>query len=882
MSTKHKTLGNRVMKLFMLISFTVFLLAVTRNEVNIYAESASGLPESAVTIDYEKQEMKVVLGSNQTLSYGKGTMDKEPSFYEELSEDFIVLVTEDGNQKKVATIDLSYLSASKDEYLYIKGDENTDATKILVKKQLMLKVSFTGMLNDSTDSDSQWRTTYATVKDNVKIYGNFTAETGYLIFTVDQKSYTKLEHIEWRKGLSGQWKPFNELNLQKYSALGAQLYFRLNSGEEQISKESKLNLSKLSNAPNIVIDGAKHSIKLTNKMEYRVKVATGAYGEWTTPTFADNKANGIVSLRSLSGSDASSNGNGVTTTFLEMELQVRMKATDKKPISKTKTMILNQAGSPAFGSSGIEVTLVNSSDLTKGIKVTNHSSYAYQVAIVNKKVNDSTYGAYAALGTVKLDAKSTKEEGFLGFMNVASEKSVTIPYTKFKAFEKDYVVVCRLASIKDNTKTATNEFRLASPIVPVGGDQPVADTVSGAVMMDQEQTSIDKVIKFKVESPDSQIYVSIDSGAYSLNSSSEITVTGTLGSSKTIKAYSKNRVTEEVSETLTIILTFVSDGELSDYVNEWGYALCKKEDKENSSSNSRAIAYQRIYLAYVQFTTDNITVSDLNLSKEAIYNIVQRVRIDNPELLQATGQFSYAIEDGVSVKYLTLGMITKTLANNLMIECEEALTEIKAKIKELYGDTPTKIQQVKVVHDYLIRKKQYKTSTMDQTIAGALCANYTPVCMAYSMAFKYVCDELGVQTLVVLGYSGAVTNNHAWNILNLGDNITYATADTIDATKWYEMDVTWDDPIGAAVDYVGYDHFNITTSQMEAKEHVRRFDYYSSYPVNSCTGTTYSYANAKAQAYFSNGGTIIVSDNDTSKELLEHCGEVKPVMQLVE
>lgn len=864
----------------MLVCFAVILLGVERNELNVYAESTSGLPESAVTIDYEKQEMKVVLGSNQTVSYGKGTTDKEPSFYNELSDDFIVSVTEDGNQKKVATIDISFLSDSKDEYLYIKGDENTAATKILVKKQLKLKVSFTGILNDVTDADSQWRTAYATVKDNIKIYGNFTEETGYLIFTVDQKPYTKLEHIEWRKGLSGQWKPFSELNLQKYSALGAQLYFRLNSGEEQISKESKVNLRKLSNAPNTAIDGAKHSIKLTNKMEYRVKVATGAYCEWTTPTFADNKASGTLSLRSLSGSDASGNGNGVTTTFLEMELQVRMKATDKKPVSKTKTMNLNQAGSPVFGSSGIEVALVNSSDLTKGIKVTNHSTNTYQVAIVNKKVNDSTYGAYAALGTVKLDAKNTKEEGFLAFINVAPEKSITIPYTKFKAFEKDYVVVCRLASIKDNNKTATNEFRLASPIVPVGGDQPVADTASGAVMMDQGQTSIDKVIKFKVESPDSQIYVSIDSGAYSLCSNGEVKVTGALGSTKTIKAYSKNKVTEEVSETCTIILTFVSDGELSDYVNEWGYALCKKEDKENSSS-SRAIAYQRIYLAYVQFNTGNITVSDLKLPKEAIYSIVQRVRIDNPELLQATGQFGFAIEDGVSVKYIILAMTDKTLATNLSIECEEALTEIKANIKELYGDSPTKIQQVKVVHDYLIKKKQYKTSAMDQTIVGALCDGYTPVCMAYSMAFKYACDELGVQTLVVLGYSGAVTNNHAWNILNLGDSITYTTVDKIDATKWYEMDVTWDDPVGGAVDYVGYDHFNITTSQMDDKEHVRRFDYYSSYPVISCTGTTYSYANAKAQAYFTNGGTVSISDSDSSKELLERCGEVKPVMQLV-
>jgi hypothetical protein len=167
---------------------------------------------------------------------------------------------------------------------------------------------------------------------------------------------------------------------------------------------------------------------------------------------------------------------------------------------------------------------------------------------------------------------------------------------------------------------------------------------------------------------------------------------------------------------------------------------------------------------------------------------------------------------------------------------------------------------------------------MDQNIAGALSDSYTPVCMAYAMAFKYACDELGIQTLVVLGYSGSATNNHAWNIVNLGDTITYTSAGSIDSSNWYEMDVTWDDPVGGAINNISYNYFNITTTKMESEKHTRRFDSFSSYPVANCTGTTYSYENAKPQlnGYHNVDNTTI--DSDAMKELLERCGEVTPLM----
>ncbi len=860
MERKKKQFYNRIL---------VFILCVIGMLFNVGMVNAAetAIASSDINVDYKKQELTVVLGSNQTIYYGKGTETKQPLIWDETSESHITTTTINNNNVKVAVIDFSFLSSSKDEYIYLKGDIDTQATSVLIKKQQKLKVTFVGLLNATTDSTGAIKAAYDKTEGNVKIYSDFNDETGYFVFSVEGTPYTDFSKIEWRKGLNGTWKSLEQLKLQNYNVNGASLYFRINTGVEQISNEVKVTYQKAANAPAAVIDGANHTIKLTDKMEYRVKVATGDYSDWTTPTFENNKTSGVIKLSALNGVNTSSNGDGVTSQFKDMQIQIRMKASDKKIISKTRTITLSQSTAPTFGTSGIEVKLVNDSDITKGIKVTNNTSIQYQVAVIDKK----DQGAYDAVANLDLCAKN-KQEGFVTFTNVSAGKSITIPYTKFKAFESSYVVVSRTAMVKENSKTPETEFRLASSIVPVGGDIPKSDTSSGAVMMDTNVESVDKNVKFTVENPDSQIYTSLNGSDFTLNSTGTVSFKANKGSKYVIRAYSENKTSGEKSETVTITLTFVSGGELSDYVNEWGYVLCKMEDAKKNSS-SRQIAYQRVFLAYSSYEK-TLSVSDLQLGFEEFGNIVQRVRVDNPELLQAQGGLSYTTQNGY-VYEVNLNMVAKATAEALRAECEQCLTEVTQKINSTYGDSATNLEKVKVIHDYLILKKQYKSSSMDQTIAGALCANYTPVCMAYSMAFKYLCDANGVQTYVVLGYSGGESNRHAWNNVNMGATVNYATTPTIDNSKWYEMDVTWDDPVGGAEDYIGYSFFNITTQTME-ETHTRTYEYYSTYPVDKCTGTIDTYEAITSQSYANGRDGKNTIEKDTLEELMKRCGVEEP------
>ncbi len=80
--------------------------------------------------------------------------------------------------------------------------------------------------------------------------------------------------------------------------------------------------------------------------------------------------------------------------------------------------------------------------------------------------------------------------------------------------------------------------------------------------------------------------------------------------------------------------------------------------------------------------------------------------------------------------------------------------------------------------------------TISNTAVSAILSKnneYTgPVCQGYSTAFKYLCDKVGIQCVMVLGNAydtGGLMGAHAWNYVNF-------------AGTWYALDITWNDSLG--------------------------------------------------------------------------------------
>ena len=100
------------------------------------------------------------------------------------------------------------------------------------------------------------------------------------------------------------------------------------------------------------------------------------------------------------------------------------------------------------------------------------------------------------------------------------------------------------------------------------------------------------------------------------------------------------------------------------------------------------------------------------------------------------------------------------------------------------------VENLKIVHDYLIDNTEYDTDIEDgatrnsYNIYGVLIGRKA-VCEGYARTYKAIMDDLGIPCIIACGIgknNSGETESHAWNYVYVNEN-------------WYAIDVTWDDPI---------------------------------------------------------------------------------------
>lgn len=794
-------------------------------------ESGSGaakLQESDIVVDYSNEIITVKAKEQKELYYGFGTGGKQPKSYQRIGSSLIAEYESTEGTYDAFYIDLSSQSFKSGTAFYAKYAESDTVVTVSLGTREKLKAVYRGILAEN-ETGKAYAAAYAEKKDNISVYPYFDADTGYLTFLYADKDYSELADVEWRAGAATNYKELSGLNLKIYQASGASLYFRVNSGEEPISKEAKLKISKPAKAPSVKVDGSKLTIAIKDTQEYRLEYADGSVTEWTSV----EEGTKLLALSNLEGIV----GDGISQAFDEVKIQVRNAANERKAPSLVADIYLEKTAQPQSGEDGISVSPVNPADLTKGLNVKNASENDYLVVIADTKAWDCGGSVTELIKKIDYNAKKGTV-GYLTWKSVKAGATVKLSYSSFKNFEDSYVVLFRVAPVKEDKKTTEREFRIASVVKPVGGMLPVADLKSQAFLITGEGALTKKISFGKVEGH--TLYTSLDGSDFVKNTEWSLSITGEAGDVIQVKAYLVEDSTEDKGTTLTYRYSFVADGELSVYANDWGYIQCKNK--------GWAIAYQRAYLAAVMYEK-SFSVEGLNMEPDEVMQVIKMMRLDNPEIIQLGSSYTLSGNDMI----LPLG--DKAEMDMLLSECQEtakaALQEIEAK----YGGKLTKIEYVKEIYDFIVLEKQYKSSAMDQTMAGILTDAYTPVCASYALSFHYMCELAGIQTVIVHGEaknSSGKTESHVWNMVNLGETVDYSTMKTksgqeISSADWYEIDVTWGDPVGAPEDYVEYKYFNLTTDEMNSHssgtKHVRSTgEAYDSYPVEKCTGTTYNYA----------------------------------------
>lgn len=153
--------------------------------------------------------------------------------------------------------------------------------------------------------------------------------------------------------------------------------------------------------------------------------------------------------------------------------------------------------------------------------------------------------------------------------------------------------------------------------------------------------------------------------------------------------------------------------------------------------------------------------------------------------------------DSVTVMAYLEGKIPSLSEENLAL-----LNEARRVHSSIINDDMSSYDEIKAFHNYLINFCAYKdTGDRSHSALGALIDGQA-VCEGYTEAFDLLCYLSGIECIEIDGtaQSNTISGPHAWNKVKL-DNI------------WYNVDVTWDDPISNS-SVLRYDYFLVSDDKM--------------------------------------------------------------------
>lgn len=170
---------------------------------------------------------------------------------------------------------------------------------------------------------------------------------------------------------------------------------------------------------------------------------------------------------------------------------------------------------------------------------------------------------------------------------------------------------------------------------------------------------------------------------------------------------------------------------------------------------------------------------------------------ENPQYYFLDFGFGYAVsgDRGAKAGEVALSVYRTFSRLEAVIDAREKIkTSVEAYLEEA-ASYRSDLAKETFFHDALVQDTTYEENALDQSAASVF-LNGRSVCMGYSMAFEFLMNLSGIQTLVV------TSETHAWNQVFLGG-------------RWYLVDVTWDDNDDGRI---SREFFNISSKEAKAKD----------------------------------------------------------------
>ncbi|MBQ8732074.1 MAG: hypothetical protein IJY82_04520 [Oscillospiraceae bacterium] len=247
-----------------------------------------------------------------------------------------------------------------------------------------------------------------------------------------------------------------------------------------------------------------------------------------------------------------------------------------------------------------------------------------------------------------------------------------------------------------------------------------------------------------------------------------------------------------------------------------------------------------------------ISLSDVSVDVDDIKEIILAVRADHPEVCSLANQYGWSTRNDV-VTVVRL-YVTATPSQR-----DTRNAKLEKKVKEIISSLPNTTDEyllLKGVHDWLCKNITYTIEGENVATAYGAIVEGKALCEGYTKAFQYLAYRCGIQALIATGEgtnSSGRTESHAWNLVRCNG-------------KWYQVDVTWDDPrIGSMTEAdkpLFYDYFLIPTKQIKI-DHA--FEDEQAYDLPSCTATTDNYFVREKLAF-----TSLTADKEKIAKAISH------------
>lgn len=182
---------------------------------------------------------------------------------------------------------------------------------------------------------------------------------------------------------------------------------------------------------------------------------------------------------------------------------------------------------------------------------------------------------------------------------------------------------------------------------------------------------------------------------------------------------------------------------------------------------------------------------------------------DHPELFWLDGSCKYTYSKIGDVVSVELGL-------NMELEgVPEMKSRIEAVADELMSDVPadaSAYEVAKAAYEKVITTTDYDVNASQNQNIQSVFLGRSSVCAGYARAYQYLLQRRGVPCAYVEGTITTTGEDHAWNLVQIGDAYAY-------------VDVTWGDPTYAGegsdvpLDSIIYDYFCLTTAEITRDGH---------------------------------------------------------------